>query len=251
VASHKVLQSVVRSVADMFTSTMNYVSDDYVMGHVLSAARLSRKATLEVDLLTGQATPPELLSDQVRVGIRRSVSDLPRLVKASGSDTTFVRAARLQVSFDITETAPNSPAVLTKAFPYVVSVTIEDDRGKTYEAVLNDSWAPDAASPISLSGLTPSGKATANPSLSNAVTSGDSLTGSRGVSAPNHLDRAPCCRCDEAGWSGRRRLATVVSVTCCRTQATIATSLGGARRSTSGRHQPSVQKWRSRCAYRR
>lgn len=37
-SSHKALKSVVRSVADSFTSLMNYSGDDYVMGHLLNAA---------------------------------------------------------------------------------------------------------------------------------------------------------------------------------------------------------------------
>lgn len=40
-ASHNKLDSVSRSVADSFTSLMNYRGDDHVMGHLLKAARSS------------------------------------------------------------------------------------------------------------------------------------------------------------------------------------------------------------------
>lgn len=36
--SHKTLKSVVRGLAESFTSLMNYWGDDYVMGHVVYAA---------------------------------------------------------------------------------------------------------------------------------------------------------------------------------------------------------------------
>ena len=59
--SHKVLQSVARSVADSFASLMNYADDDYVLGHLLNVARASGRNELSVDLLTGKAGPSELL----------------------------------------------------------------------------------------------------------------------------------------------------------------------------------------------
>lgn len=55
-AKRKVLKSVARSVADSFTSSMNYRTYDYVMGHILNAVRETGETTLHVDLL--QPPPP-------------------------------------------------------------------------------------------------------------------------------------------------------------------------------------------------
>ncbi len=60
-ASHKKLQSVSRSIADSFTSLMNYSGNDYVMGHLLKAARTTGMTRLDVDLLSGIASPKGLL----------------------------------------------------------------------------------------------------------------------------------------------------------------------------------------------
>lgn len=141
--SHKVLKSVVRSVGDSFTSLMNYSDDDYLLGHILNAARRTEKATLEIDLLSGEARPPELLIPPVRQSVTFYCTDFPNIVERSGADMSFVAAARLKLEFDISVSQPihrGSPLALS---PYVCTTTIEDDRGKIYESVLRGSWYPE------------------------------------------------------------------------------------------------------------
>lgn len=70
-ARYKVLKSVTHSMAHSFTSLMNYAEDDYVMGHLLREARETHRATLRVDLLTGVASPSELLSSPIGQAIRQ------------------------------------------------------------------------------------------------------------------------------------------------------------------------------------
>ena len=56
--SHKTLKSVARSLADSFTSLMNFAGDDYVMGHAVLAAWQTGATEFRVDLLTGSPTHP-------------------------------------------------------------------------------------------------------------------------------------------------------------------------------------------------
>ena len=65
-ASHKALKSVVRSLAESFTSLMNYAGDDYVMGHVVYAAWSSGSTGFQVDLLSGATDSSPLLVPEVR-----------------------------------------------------------------------------------------------------------------------------------------------------------------------------------------
>ena len=142
--SHKVLQSVVRSVADSFTSPMNYGDGDYVMGHLLSAARRFGKRVLTVDLVSGEAGPPELLEVAVRGSVQnyccKSFFDL---VRRSGSDPNFVRSARLQLQFDTSIARPLRRNPQFVESPYECRVSLEDDRGKSYESVVHGWWYPE------------------------------------------------------------------------------------------------------------
>ncbi len=142
-ASHKKLQSVSRSVADSFTSLMNYVGDDYVMGHLLKAARSSGASRLDVDLLSGVATPKSLLVWPVVASIESYCVDFPGLVERNGSDVSFVRTAVLSVEFDISISRPYSKVPHLTESPYKCVVTIEDDRGKTFRSELKGWWYPE------------------------------------------------------------------------------------------------------------
>ena len=99
--SHKKLKSVVRSIADQFTGLLNYVGDDYVMGHLLNAARATGKPALDIDLLTGKATPPELMSPEIARSVAGYADDFADLVRRSGSDISFVTRADMRVTFDL------------------------------------------------------------------------------------------------------------------------------------------------------
>ena len=140
--SHKKLRSVVRSVADQFTSLMNYRGDDYVMGHLLTAARATQKNTLRVNLLTGAASPPELLVSEVASSAAACAADLPELVRRSGSDIAFVSAAEMVVSFDLAVTRPAQIAPRSLESPYTCTVSLTDDRGRLYSAQVTGWWFP-------------------------------------------------------------------------------------------------------------
>lgn len=142
-ASHKKLQSVSRSIADSFTSLMNYSGNDYVMGHLLKAARTTGMSRLDVDLLSGIASPKGLLVKPVAISVDAYCQDLSSLVRRSGSDMAFVRSASLSVEFDISISRPYSRAPHLSESPYTCAARIEDDRGKIYESELKGWWYPE------------------------------------------------------------------------------------------------------------
>ncbi len=139
---HKVLRSVARSIADSFASLMNYGDNDYVFGHLLNAARASGRSGLRVNLLTGEAEPPELLVAPVRRSVKWYCDDFPGLVARSGSDSRFVQAAELRVSFDLSMSRPTKWSGLAES-PYVCEVEITDDRGKLYVGKNEGWWFPE------------------------------------------------------------------------------------------------------------
>jgi hypothetical protein len=148
VAKHKTLQSVVNSFADSFTSLMNYSHTDYVMGHILTAARETGKSRLDVDLLTGHIEPDEFLRESIVSSIAYPCAYFPELVQRSKSDPVFVASARMTIEFDITTEQPVPGARPLKESPFVCTVSVVDDRGKTYEAVRKDWWYPEEISKV-------------------------------------------------------------------------------------------------------
>ena len=150
-ASHKVLQGVVNSTAQSFASLMNYRDDDYVLGHILSAARELTPGvhTLVVDLLTGTAEPPELLSQPVSTAVASYAAWLPDTVLRSGSDMSFVRAAELRVTFDTSQQRPHHRFSHLIESPFVCEVVIHDDRGRNFVGRVADWWFPERERPLS------------------------------------------------------------------------------------------------------
>lgn len=143
VASRKVLKSVARSLADSFTSLMNFVEADYVMGHILTAAWTSGRSTLEVNLLSHQASPEELLTDPVQRSICSYCEYFLRLVTSSGSDPAYVAAASVRIQFDLAASTPHPKMTAVLQSPYVCTVRLQDDQGKVYESALNGWWYPE------------------------------------------------------------------------------------------------------------
>lgn len=142
-ASHKVLKSVARSLADSFTSLMNYDDDDYVMGHVLTAARATGKNRLDVDLLSGEASPDELLTDPVRRAIAGYHERFPRLVERSGADMSFVTKANLSLEYDASVSRRVAHFPRRSESPYRCHVALVDDRDHIYEVTLTGWWFPE------------------------------------------------------------------------------------------------------------
>ena len=146
-ASHKTLKSVVRSLAESFTSLMNYRDDDYVMGHVVQAAWLTGATEFRVDLLTGATDSSPLLVPHVRDSVARYVKWLPEMVRRSNSDPNFVSEAELVVNVDPAIRRPHGNSGFHES-PFTCTVRIVDDRGKVYSHRISDWWYPERAAPV-------------------------------------------------------------------------------------------------------
>lgn len=67
--SHKPLKSVSHNFGHSFISLMNFINDDYFMGHLLKQARQTNINKLTVDILKNVAEPTELLTRKIKTSI--------------------------------------------------------------------------------------------------------------------------------------------------------------------------------------
>ncbi len=141
-ASHKTLKSVVRSLAESFTSLTNYCGDDYVMGHVVHAAWVTGATELRVNLLNGTSNSSPLLVPPVRDSIARCVEWLPDIVCRSHSDLQFVTEAELVVTVEPATRRPYNGLGFDES-PFTCTVRITDDRGKIYSHRIAGWWYPE------------------------------------------------------------------------------------------------------------
>jgi hypothetical protein len=146
-ASHNTLASIVISLAQSFTSLMNYCGDDYIMGHIVRAAWSTGASRLRVDLLGGGTHPSPLLLPEVRYSVARYVEWFPDMVRRSKSSMDFVSEAELLVSVDPTTRRPCGHSGLLES-PFTCIVRIVDDRGKVYLHEIKGWWYPEKVPPV-------------------------------------------------------------------------------------------------------
>lgn len=96
--SHKPLKSVSHNFGHSFISLMNYINDDYFMGHLLKQARKTNFNRLTVDILKNIAEPTELLNNQIKQSVKLWNNWFPTLVKSSGSTMDNVSSATMTAS---------------------------------------------------------------------------------------------------------------------------------------------------------
>lgn len=135
---YKVLPSIAHNVAQALTRPSHEHEDDrHLLGDLLGDARKTGQSTLRVDLMTGDATPDALVTRSLARAMARYVQGFPALVAGHGSDMQYVKAARLQITFDLAGERPAEDASGRKESPYTLRVEIDDDRGKTWHAELH------------------------------------------------------------------------------------------------------------------
>ena len=103
-ASHKTLKSVSHNFMHSFTSLMNYINDDYFLGHLLKQARKTKCNKFTVDILNNIAEPTELLTNQIKSSIEHWNKWFPTFVESSGSTMDFVSSAKMTIEFDLQQT---------------------------------------------------------------------------------------------------------------------------------------------------
>ena len=141
--SHKALKSVSHNFGHSFISLMNYINDDYFMGHLLKQARKTNCNKLTVDILKNVAEPAELLTNQIKSSIEHWNKLFPSLVESSGSTMSFVSSATMTIEFDLKQTRPHLGNADFLESPFVCEIVIIDDRGKEYKRKHEDWWYPE------------------------------------------------------------------------------------------------------------
>ena len=141
--SHKPLKSVSHNFGHSFISLMNYINDDYLLGHLLKQARLTNINKLTVDILKNIAEPTELLNRQIKSSIEHWNIWFPTLVESSGSTMDFVSSAIMTIEFDLQQTRLYSGDAKYLESPFACEIVIIDDRGKEYKHRHEGWWFPE------------------------------------------------------------------------------------------------------------
>jgi len=142
-ARYKVLGAVAHNVADSFTSSLNYATDDYVMGVMLTLARQSKEASYFIDFVSGSHSSA-FDSGQ----LHRVVPFYNKMfwdnVQSQGSDASFVAEARLEVDFDLAQVRETATGGAT-ASPYKCRLILVDSRGVEHSRETTGWWYPEPA----------------------------------------------------------------------------------------------------------
>jgi len=137
---YKVIKSVAHNFGHSFISLMNWRGEDYVMAHLARAAVRSGVDTLRVDLLSGAAEPDALLSRPVRASVEAYVRGLPRDLESQGVTPAAVVGGEMCVRFDLAQRAEDRTWARHFRVPVECVVRLTDDRGKTSEGRVTESW---------------------------------------------------------------------------------------------------------------
>ncbi len=142
--SHKTLKSITHNFAHSLISLMNYVYDDYFLGHVLKQMRTTNLNRLEIDILNKNAKPKELFTDSISQSIKNNVDWFPRLVKDGGSSMDYIHSANLYIEFDLDKSRPYHYDNSIIENPYICEIIIIDDREKEYKRKFEGWWFPES-----------------------------------------------------------------------------------------------------------
>ena len=122
---------------------MNYINDDYFLGHLLKQARQTNIGMLTVDILKNIAEPTVLLTSQIKSSIEHWNKWFPTLVENSGSTMNFVKSATMTIEFDLKLTLPHPSNSTILQSPFACEIIIIDDRGKEYKYKHEGWWYPE------------------------------------------------------------------------------------------------------------
>src|SRR6266850_3100548 len=138
---YKALKSAAHNFGDSFASTLNYAAGDYIMSHLARRALASGRTEMTVDLLTGEAGPPELVGPPVDESIAARVRGLPSLLASQRIDPAVIREARMRIVFDTASCATTSVDGYTVSeVPFDCWVTLFDDHNQTHAAHFRRLW---------------------------------------------------------------------------------------------------------------
>lgn len=142
-AQYKVLKSIAHNFGHSFISLMNYMYDDYMMGHIVKAARVSGQSRLILNILSKSWEPTELITPIIAKNLEHKCNYFPQLVISSNSKMECIQDARMDIFIDLNRERPNksNPEFIENYFELVVEII--DDRGKSYRTEFKDWWYPE------------------------------------------------------------------------------------------------------------
>ena len=139
---YKALKSAAHNFGSSFASTLNYTDHDYIMSHLARRALASGRTEMNVNLLTGEAGPPELVAPPVGESIAARLRWFPNLLVSQRIDPAVVREARMRIVFDTARCT--SPATVddyaVSEVPFDCWVTLLDDQNRTHAAHFQRWW---------------------------------------------------------------------------------------------------------------
>lgn len=143
-AKRRTLKAVAHNVAASFTSLMNYVGDDYVMGHLLTYARQAGGTEFFIDFVSGAASP---VFDQppLQGVVPHYLKMFWDNVESQGSSRSFVKEARLSLSFDVKTRRPLAGDSKSEESPFVCRMSLIDDQGVDRSRSFNGWWYPESS----------------------------------------------------------------------------------------------------------
>jgi hypothetical protein len=137
---YKVLKSVAHNFGDSFVGGLNFDKEckDLISYHLGRVAIASNRNELEVNLLTGAASPPEMLVPEIRDSIDRYLFKFPELLGKHGVTLSAIKSATMRITF--------YPYKKERAWngwlgmPYDCVVELVDDRDKKHIGRVHQLW---------------------------------------------------------------------------------------------------------------
>ena len=124
-ARYKTLRSAIHNFAHSVLSLMNYTAGDYFIEHVTRSARAAGALEIQIDWLTGQVTPEDIVTEPIRLSISQHRSWLPSHFKSMDTSLDLLNSLVMRLSFNFRAVPP------MRVMECVMEV--EDDRGQEYE----------------------------------------------------------------------------------------------------------------------
>jgi hypothetical protein len=133
------LRSIAQGAIEDFTSLMNHVEGDAVMGHVARAARATGATTLRVDLLADRAEDSALLVPPVREAVLALAAWLREQLARDRAGAPDIRAAEMIVTMD-PATRRTNRIDGAEELPFTCAVRLTDARGAVHSWRITDWW---------------------------------------------------------------------------------------------------------------
>jgi hypothetical protein len=137
---YKAIGGAAHNFGESFVSGLNRAGGDQSMSHLVRAAISSGMNEVSVDLLTGQAGPPALVTPPVAEAVALYVRRFPQFLAEHRIEIAHVSAARMIVRFVLEGTARARWFGPSPRVPFECVVAIVDDRGKEHEGRVQDIW---------------------------------------------------------------------------------------------------------------